>query len=160
MCDYSLMQLPNRLATEGEDLVTYRFPSGSIGLASPADLQHAAEVKTTLRQAFWLAVKKFFNPVEACSICAVCIPPGARLRLRRIGTRLQREYGLRAEEQVTFEQLTAAAHTYRDAIRFQNGEVIRLQELPEGQSVTVIDLGSREVTIPEFEREAPLAARW
>ena len=35
MCDYSLMAVPNRLAQEGEDLVTHRFPTGSLGLASP-----------------------------------------------------------------------------------------------------------------------------
>ena len=32
MSDYSLMHLPNRLAIKGEDLVVYRFPSGSSGL--------------------------------------------------------------------------------------------------------------------------------
>ena len=35
MCDYSLQGLPNRLAGEGEQLVTHRFPTQSIGLASP-----------------------------------------------------------------------------------------------------------------------------
>ena len=37
MCDYSLMAVPNRLAEDGEDLVVYRFPTGSLGLASPSD---------------------------------------------------------------------------------------------------------------------------
>jgi hypothetical protein len=34
MCDYSLQGGPNRLAVEGEQLVTYRFPTGSVGLAA------------------------------------------------------------------------------------------------------------------------------
>jgi hypothetical protein len=38
MCDYSLMGIPNRLAEEGEDLVAHRFPTGSVGFASPRDL--------------------------------------------------------------------------------------------------------------------------
>jgi len=42
MCDYSLMAVPNRLAQEGEELVAHRFPTGSLGLASPADLKRAA----------------------------------------------------------------------------------------------------------------------
>ena len=42
MCDYSLMAVPNRLAQEGEELVTHRFPTGSLGLASPANLKHVA----------------------------------------------------------------------------------------------------------------------
>jgi hypothetical protein len=42
MCDYSLMGIPNRLAVEREELVTHRFPTSSIGFASPEDLQRAA----------------------------------------------------------------------------------------------------------------------
>ena len=38
MCDYSLMGIPNRLAEEGEVLVTHRFSTGSLGFASPSDL--------------------------------------------------------------------------------------------------------------------------
>ena len=38
MCDYSLMAIPNRLAEEGESLVAHRFPTGSVGFASPEDL--------------------------------------------------------------------------------------------------------------------------
>ena len=34
MCDYSLASIPNRLAVEGEQLVAYRFFTGSIGLTS------------------------------------------------------------------------------------------------------------------------------
>ena len=34
MCDYSLAGLRTRLAVEGEELVVYRFPTGSIGLTS------------------------------------------------------------------------------------------------------------------------------
>ena len=36
MCDYSLAGIPNRLAVEGEELAVHRFPTGSIGLASPS----------------------------------------------------------------------------------------------------------------------------
>ena len=38
MCDYSLANVPNRLAVEGEQLVLHRFSGGSIGLTSPAEL--------------------------------------------------------------------------------------------------------------------------
>ena len=43
MCDYSLMAVPNRLAREGEELVAHRFPTGSLGLASPSDLKRAVD---------------------------------------------------------------------------------------------------------------------
>jgi hypothetical protein len=41
MCDDSLQGLPNRLAVEGEEVVTHRFPSGSLGMASPLDIAGA-----------------------------------------------------------------------------------------------------------------------
>ena len=37
MCDYSLMSIPNRLASVGEELVVHRFETGAIGLASYCD---------------------------------------------------------------------------------------------------------------------------
>jgi len=83
MCDYSLMAVPNRLAHEGEDLVAHRFPTGSLGLASPADLKRAAEPCPKSRTTFWRAIVEFFDPPETRPVAAVCIPPGARLVLRR-----------------------------------------------------------------------------
>jgi hypothetical protein len=47
MCDYSLMHYPNRLAVNGDELVVHRFLSGSIGLASEADLHQTAEKRVT-----------------------------------------------------------------------------------------------------------------
>ena len=41
---------------------------------------------------------------------------------------------------MTFRQLSADAATYRDAVEFRNGEKVRLQELEEGQSFTVLAL--------------------
>jgi len=57
MCDYSLMHYPNRLAVEGEELMAYRFPSGSIGLASPAGLCSAQKATP---KSFWERVKNWF----------------------------------------------------------------------------------------------------
>jgi hypothetical protein len=37
MCDYSPEGLQNRVAVVGEQLVSYRFPTHSIGMASPWD---------------------------------------------------------------------------------------------------------------------------
>jgi hypothetical protein len=144
MCDYSLMAVPNRLAQEGEDLVAHRFPTGSLGLASPEDLKVPAIPKTAARRGFWRAVQEFLNPTKGKPVCAVCIPPGAKLRLQDIPARLQHEFGVGAVEDVTFTQISAAAHSYRDAVRFHNGREIRLQELREGQRVQVLDLSCAE----------------
>src|SRR6266571_868147 len=84
MCDYYLAAVPNRLAVEGEQLVVHRFSTGSLGLASPCSSLLSKETP------------------------AVCIPPGARLRLRDIPQALQ--LGLNATEEVTFVQLSAEAY--------------------------------------------------
>lgn len=146
MCDYSLMCVPNRLAEEGEGLVVYRFHTGSLGLASPADLKRAAQPPSRIRRKFWAAVKEFFNPPHIpAPIAAVCIAPGSRLELQDIPVRLQRDLGVEAVEIVTFTQISpAAANSYRDAVRFSNGREVRLQELREGQRVSVLDLTMAE----------------
>jgi len=152
MCDYSLMCVPNRLAQEGEDLVAHRFPTGSLGLASPADLKRVATPPVAQRS-WWNAVKEFFNPAHVPPVPAVCIPPGSRLELQDIPTRLQRDLGLSAVEMVTFTQISSAANSYRDAVRFSNGREVRLQELREGQRVKVLDLSMAEELDIEKLRE-------
>lgn len=154
MCDYSLMAVPNRLAHEGEDLVAYRFPTGSMGLAAPADIARVALPAPSKPKTFWLKVKEFFQPPESEPVPAVCIPPGARLRLDDIPAQLQKECCTGPVEQVTFTQISAAAHSYRDAVRFPNGREVRLQELREGQRVHVVDLSTaQELNLEALQEE-------
>jgi hypothetical protein len=153
MCDYSLMAVPNRLAQEGEELVAHRFPTGSLGLASPADVKRAAHPVPVAKRGFWCAFKEFFNPPKTEPVAAVCIPPGARLLLQDIPVRLQHEAGVGPAEEVTFTQISAAVNSYRDAVRFPNGREVRLQELREGQRVTVLDLSVAEELNLERLRE-------
>lgn len=149
MCDYSLMAVPNRLAREGEELVVHRFPTGSLGLASPPDVARATTVKTGPPRSFWRAFWEFFDPPTMEPVAAVCIPPGARLRLENLPARLQRDCGVAPVEEVTFTQLTEAVNTYRDAVRFSNGRQVRLQELREGLIVFVLDLSGAGELSPE-----------
>jgi hypothetical protein len=139
MCDYSLHQYRNRLALGGETLVIYRFPSSTLGLASPADLQAIADEKANSRRPrFWLAIIDFFSAPVGEKVTAVCVPPGAQLRLRDIPERLRRKLSVRDEEQVVFTQLSAEANKHRDAVRFRSGREVLLQELEQGQRVFVI----------------------
>jgi hypothetical protein len=92
-------------------------------------------------------------------ILAVCIPPGARLLIRGISARLQCECGFREElAEAVFTQISADANSFRDAVRFQNGVVVLLQRLHEGQSVRVLDLSSAEeqITAPEGRQGVPI----
>lgn len=140
MCDYSLMCVPNRLAKEHEDLVMHRFPTGSLGFASPYDLYEVESAMEARAGGFWRALRNFLTPPKISQVPAVCIPPGARLKLEGIPKRLQMDLDVGPAEEVTFTQLTAMANTYRDAVRFKNGYRVRLQDLAEGVRAKVLDL--------------------
>ncbi len=159
MCDYSLTGVPNRLATQGEELVTHRFYSGSLGLASPLDLRLAEDHSHTRRGGFWSTlIKQVLGPPKEDTIRAVCIPPGARLIIEDLPQPLQRELEVSAMEEVTFTQIGASAYEYRDALRFGNGREVLLQRLPEGQRVWVLDLGTTQDTRADEAHQASLAA--
>ena len=154
MCDYSLYEFPNRLAREGEELVTYRFPLGSIGLVSPMELRNEQTKPTATR--FWGAVRSLSEGASrARSVCAICVPPGARLILKDIPAQVQKEMGVRSEEGATFIQTSAESHRHRDAIQLSNGSVIPLQQLREGQRIEILSLVGAEE--PVEHRQTVLA---
>ena len=124
MCDYSLAHFPNRPAVEGEQLVVHRFATWTLGLA-PAGC----------------GLKQLLFPSR---LPAVCVPPGARLRLYDITQDLQRRLGVGAVEEVTFIERSLEAFTYRDGVRFANGREILLQQLTCGQRAEVLSLGGSE----------------
>jgi hypothetical protein len=130
MCDYSLAEVPNRLAATGELLVVHRFSTGTIGLKS-----------------FHRRLREVLLPARTV---AVCIPPGARLALQDIPKNLQNQLSVAPVETVTFIQRTLEANVHRDGIRFANGREILLQQLTPGQRATVLSLDSEEekVSLP------------
>jgi len=140
MCDYSLMTFPNRLAVEGEVLAAHRFHRGSVGLVSARDLDEWRHEKP---KSAWLALKSFFgSTVEPRP--AVCVPPGSRLRLYDIPSKLRSEHGVTEEEDVVFTQLSAETGMYRDAVVFRNGATMSLQCLVEDERVRVLSIGAEE----------------
>ncbi len=132
MCDYSLAGIQSRLAVEGEQLVVHRFPTGSLGLASPCP-----------------SVSRWWSAQQTP---AVCVPPGARLLFRDIPKDLQQQFGVGGTEEVTFVQLSATPYQYRDAVRFSNGREILLQKLHCGQQVDVLSLSSGDFEHEERHR--------
>src|SRR5579872_4833105 len=117
MCDYSLMGVPSRLARHGEELVVYTFPTSTKGLAVPDDV--AAEHSRRGSLSIWQSIKRLFCQAKLDAVTAVCIPPGARLMLLDIPRSFQVSLRIDEIELVTFTQLTAAANTHRDALRFR-----------------------------------------
>lgn len=136
MCDYSLHGINNRLAKDGEQLVIHRFSTGSKGLTSPKNLNPPKRKKGLAR-----LLQTDMMPKE----CAVCVPDGTVLVIQDVHPVLQRKFGLSTTEVVTFRQLTIQAMTYRDAFKFQNDEIVCLQEVEEGQKVKVLSLSLDEL---------------
>ena len=81
MCDYSLEMYGSRPARESERYVTTRFPSGSIGLASPGDCH-----------------------------TAVCVQYDTPLVLENIPREVQTALGIREIEEATFIRLDHGAY--------------------------------------------------
>jgi len=152
MCDYSLMEYESRLAAQGESLIVHRFPSGSLGLASVHDCC-LAESEANRTKTFRATLKEFFQREKKHSVPAVCIPPGASLILHDVPPQVQKALAIGPDEDVTFVQLSGAAYTYRDALRFRTGHALRLQDLCEGQRLQVVDLGfddTEEPNVPDI----------
>ena len=153
MCDYSLLGVPNRLAVEGEPLVIHRFRTGAMGLASSTEIAVLAEERHERGEGWWCALKTYFTPPrQEKAVCAVCIPPGARLLLRDIPEWLQWECGVGAAEGVTFTQISADEYRHRDALRFANGREVLLQRLRQNQRVDVLCLSVGEELHPGAAR--------
>ena len=159
MCDYSLMSFPNRLAREGEELVVHRFACGAMGFASPVDLLPEQIPMTARLRNVWFNLVGIPIPRKSKGVVAVCIPPGAHLRVWDIPEYLQREIDVRRTEEVTFTQLSASPFQYRDALRFRNDCQILLQRLEEGQRIRVLSLSVADFADLAIELEGR-AAQW
>lgn len=145
MCDYSLMNFPNRLAEEGEILVTQQFSTGSIGFVCLEDsrMQRAPSGETQGR--FWSRLITWFSTRSLNgTVPAVCIPPGAKLRLRWASEPTQTFLGARTGDSLTFTQISAASNQFRDAFRTQSGREILLQNVGIGLQVEVVNLSLAE----------------
>ena len=81
MCDYSLEVYGSRPAREGERYVTTRFPSGTIGLASPSQAS-----------------------------TAVCLSCDTALQIDGIPAGLRKEFGLKAHEEAVFIRLDTGSY--------------------------------------------------
>ena len=149
MCDYSLYTIPNRLAQEGEELVVHRFPSGTLGFASCADLVKAREPAEVRPVTFWSRVREFFLVRSTPAVCAICVAPGARLLLQDLPARVQNSLQIGPSEVAVFTEITERTYTFRDALLFSNGRRVLLQELPEGLRALVLTLAPAE---EEFRR--------
>ena len=81
MCDYSLEAFQSRPARMGEEYISNKFPSGSIGFVSPGD--------------------------RSVAICMAC---DSELELSHIPSGAQKQAGVSESERVTFTQVDGPHH--------------------------------------------------
>jgi hypothetical protein len=123
---------------------------------SPVELKNAQR-KASVKRIWWTVRSLFecssYPPADQPSVCAICVPPGARLILKDISPLMQRDLGLGPEEGGKFIETSIDVLRHRDAIQLTNGRVIPLQLLCEGQRIKVLSL----VPVEELVEEAPEA---
>src|SRR5438477_12152129 len=107
MCDYSLGGLPNRLATEGEELIVHRFRTGSKGLASPADLRPVKPIEVPAPQmTLWRRRRNLFveQPYRTLQPSAACERPAATLLVTNVPADMQLPWTLDPDAKGRFHQ--------------------------------------------------------
>ena len=155
MRDLTLKRAPERLAVEGEILVSYRFRTGSVGLASPGELDGSKGVLGGIgvrRSWWWLCKRRLHLFRQPDKTAAIRVSPRARLRVNAVPDEIQQEFGVSAIENVNFVELSAEGCYLRDAIRFGNGRHVLLQRFGEGIWFEVLADGSID-TEPDQEPE-------
>jgi hypothetical protein len=155
MCDYSLGGLPNRLAVEGEELIVHKFPTGSMGLAAPADLPTIeANGRLERPKTLWQTIKSFLElSPNSPPVPAVCVPPGASLVLKNVPADLRREWNIEEGEGVRFVQISANVNAYRDALQLPNGRQVLLQEIRQGMRLQVVSWGGTDAEVEEIPHQ-------
>ncbi len=152
MCDFSLMNFPNRLANEGEILVTHKFSTGSIGFVSLDELSSARQIAQCALVRLWSKLRTFFAAPEVRPpIPAVCIPPGARLKVQSVPVPTRRTLHTEQGEELTFTQVTASWNQFRDALRTRSGQEILLQTVGVGLQIRIVSLALAEEVRPHEE---------
>jgi hypothetical protein len=128
MCDYSLEGYRTRLAKKHENLTAYPFPSCTVGFLNADGHQQIKE-----------------SGANDELLCAICIPPGARLLLTDIPLHTREAFGVPEAGLVTFTLTSIEPRRHRDGVRFEDGTVVSLQELA-GARAQVLSLDSEEQT--------------
>jgi hypothetical protein len=146
----SLQRVTERLACEGEILVTYRFQTGSVGLASPVGMDG---VSGNVPRSWWSRWKRRMRRlVGSDETATVRVSPGKRLRVNSVPDEIRQEFDVGVTENVNFIQLSAEGCRDRDAIRFANGRHVLLQRFGEGIWFEVLADGSND-SHPDEEPE-------
>ena len=111
---FTLKRAPERLAVEGEILVSYRFRTGSVGLASPGELRDPRVCGGNRRtRVLVVAMEAPDQPFrQPDKTAAIRVSPTARLRVNSVPDEIQQEFDVSAIENVNFVELSAEVATF------------------------------------------------
>lgn len=130
MCDYSLHAIKRRDAMKYEVLMTSGFPeTNTRGFASPGD-----------------------------TTCAVCLKPGTELAFdhnaRKIGFCFNRTI---KSKLARFRQVDLHnQNVHHDALEFDNGQIVKLNDLVPGQCVRVVQMPPSKFVRKPQQEQAPV----
>ena len=87
---------------------------------------------------------------------AVCLAPGAELLVTGVPVRFQQALGIPSSVTAKFDQVSADAYTYRDALQLGSGRPILLQRFDAGLRASVVRAGTTpRVELAREEEVAP-----
>jgi hypothetical protein len=175
MCDYSLYELKNRIAKEGELIFINRFRTGSKGFASEADYQRAIGAQSApnaprllsdihrLCSELWQRVNPPALPEEVCAdLPAICLPHRAMLEIIAPPVNPRNERSISdissiIGRTVSLIRIPDESFRHRDAIVLDSDDNIRIpvQTLPLGLVVRVLSLN---LSADKKSEEKPLQA--
>lgn len=130
MCDYSLMHLKSRAAKKGDKLITGRLTDPETGHQS--------------------LTRGLYSKTDCTT--AVCILPGTEVAFAEKPIKFLGILPYKKPTKVaTFTQVNQDNHyMHHDALRFADGEVRLINDLEDGQRMTVLSLPAK----PRTEKEA------
>jgi hypothetical protein len=152
MCDYSLYMNETRLAEEGEELVLYKFETGTLGFAATADLIKAEASLKATPDTFWVMIRHWLTGCTGVRCAAICIPPGACLLLSDLPLKIQKSLRVGPLETVILTEISERSYSYRDALLLPNGTRVLLQDLPAGIHAVVLSLSPEPSMRPVREK--------
>jgi hypothetical protein len=136
----------HRLAQTGELVVTHRFATGAIGFAPAGEVDALDANPVKVDEGLWALMGRLFpkraTPAEGVTI--IWIPPGSRLRVSQLPDESAQTALFTPLEEMTFLELDAAEHRYRDALRLRSGGILPLQCVEEGVCFQIISTESKE----------------
>jgi hypothetical protein len=161
----SSMNVTNRPALEGEELVAHKFRNGLIRMVSRSDYSRwkissqdgvsNGPLARAFRSLVNALLRYLIAPGRLRSGCdpspVIAVPTDALLRVYGIGPDMQRRHRLNATEDALFVEITLLLGCGSEGLCFGNGVVIPLQALPEGQRVRVLYRSWMESIAPALE---------